>query len=153
MFDQEEELGSTEGLERSKERAVCNNQIILLISLNRHQSWPTIEHSLKNWLLLKIYGSKRLRRRSITQVKNIQREEFGGPAANGGEVRIQQVPKSKPDKFGALKNLKTFLFSESFSIHAGCCGLQSPQEEPQDWPTNWTQVGSMLRIPSLISWF
>ena len=50
-----------------------------------------------------------------TQVKNIRREEFRGRAADGGEVRIEQVvkPCQVLEAF-LVKELEGFLLSEHF---------------------------------------
>ena len=82
-------------------------------------------------------------------MRNIQREEFGGRAANGGEVRIQQVPKNLEGFFSLSGYLKQFgrsfmlrisQFStnlegfscQNISVPAGCRRFQPAQEEPQD---------------------
>ena len=46
MFEQEEELGSKEGLERSKERAVC----FLLLSLESQQTSTNHTLFVSEWL-------------------------------------------------------------------------------------------------------
>ena len=124
MFDfQEEELGSKEGLERSKEMAVCN-KICFLYALD---TWAGLtrpqlcseELDVREWLpigwkLLEAgYGPNIV---IDWQVKNIQKEEFGGRAAanNGGEVRIQQVTIFWPQRIGS------FLLSADISFPVGC---------------------------------
>ena len=94
-FITQEELGSNEGLERCKERAVCSNLLLIFNNVwlkltnvelpnifDLQEKWPTVS-SMWSTINLKAF---------FAQVKNIQREKHGGGAGkDGGEARIQQV--------------------------------------------------------------
>ena len=55
-------------------------------------------------------------------MKNIQREEFRGRAADGGDVRIEQVASFELEAFKC----------QNISIPAGCGRFQPAEEKPQD---------------------